>query len=208
MKRTGFSLLELLVVIAIIGIISAVIFANVGQGSAQSRDAERKSDLRNLQSALELYKLKNDRYPAGCRPVGQWSGQLGTNYQCPDGTGQYIVGLAPEFIKTLPTDPKLNGLDTGYVYTTDTTGTVYKLMARKTVESENVSYSSEFKSCEVAPGYCDRTVAALFSKPAHCEEGNTIFRTTYAVWAGYPFEPDSNINQNERQRERVICDIP
>lgn len=187
---------------------SAVIIANVGQGSAQSRDAERRADLRNLQSALELYKLKNSRYPAGCKAVGEWSGQQGTVYQCSGGSTQYIVGLAPEFIKTLPTDPKLNGTDSGYVYTTNAAGTVYKLMVKKTVESETVTYANEFKSCEIAPGYCDATVAAGYNKPTNCEEGNSVFMTSYAVWAGYPFEPDTNPLRIERERERVICDIP
>jgi type II secretion system protein G len=61
----GFTLIELLVVIGIIGVLTgAVIIAlNPGARIAQSRDGVRKSDLHQIQSALELYRSDKGRYP-------------------------------------------------------------------------------------------------------------------------------------------------
>lgn len=212
MKRTGFTLIEVLVAVAIIAILAAVMYSNFGQSSAVTRDAERKADLRAVQSALELYKLKYGRYPERCAvtsPSMPWSGQDGTSYECDDGSGQYIVGLAPEFMPVLPYDQKINGANSGYVYTTNTEGTVYKFMAKNTVESEVVGVKNELKSCELGGGACD-SVYTTGSKPAWCDVNNSNFQKTYAVWGGYPFEPnagDSNQNRAERMREAVICNI-
>ncbi len=213
-KRLGFTLIEILVVITIMGILSAVVLANLGEGQAQARDAERKADLRSIQSALELYKLKYGRYPAGCRAPGRWSGQIGTAYQCGGNNSQYIVGLAPEFIPVLPSDAKLNGTDSGYVYTTNAQGTVYKLMARLTVETEadtlssTEAFSNDFKSCATNINGTDICDAIMPSnpRPAHCERTNIIFQTSYGLWGGFASGNTANIV--ERDTEAVICNIP
>lgn len=53
----GFSLIELLVVIAMIASLLAVLFPNFMAMRQRARDAERKSDVTQIQKALELYKL-------------------------------------------------------------------------------------------------------------------------------------------------------
>lgn len=150
MKRlnAGFTLVEIVVVVSIIAILAAVIYANFGQAGAQSRDAKRKADLRTMQSAIELYKNENGRYPEGCNGPMVWSGEANTNFACSSGN-QYIVGLAPKYIPVLPKDPKTGSGDYGYVYLTNDEGTVYKLVARKSVESEQLNYDSDFKACDV-----------------------------------------------------------
>lgn len=171
----GFTLIEILVVLTVISILSSVVYMKFNSSSAQARDAERQADLRNLQNAIELYKEKYGRYPEGCNGPDQWAGQLGTTYACNgstgiyanyDGTGEYIIGLEDEydkdndgdktdmlpfvgeFIPVLPKDPKLNGDDSGYIYVTNDKGTVYKLMAKNTVESETVKQAHPFASCD------------------------------------------------------------
>jgi len=153
--KNGFTLVELLVVVSVIAILSAVLYANFNDAKKQSRDAERKSDLRNIQSALELFKNKYGDYPEGCNPAGSWSGQIGTSYVCPGGVGQFIKGRNvegtyrdfAEFMPVLPADKKLNGVTSGYVYTVNAAGEVYKIMALDTVESEVVSETSEYARC-------------------------------------------------------------
>ncbi|MBI4363241.1 MAG: type II secretion system protein [Candidatus Doudnabacteria bacterium] len=59
----GFTLIELLVVIAIIGFLAAVILVALGSARAKSRDARRISDVKKIQTALELFYADNGRYP-------------------------------------------------------------------------------------------------------------------------------------------------
>jgi general secretion pathway protein G len=52
----AFTLIELLVVIAIIGSLSALFLPNFMAARERARDSQRKSDLRQIQKAFELYK--------------------------------------------------------------------------------------------------------------------------------------------------------
>ena len=61
--KKGFTLLELLVVIAIIGVLSAIVMANLGGSRATGRDSARKQSLVQLRNALEIYYAKNGAYP-------------------------------------------------------------------------------------------------------------------------------------------------
>ena len=54
--KKGFTLIELLVVIAIIGSLSALFLPNFMSARERARDSQRKSDLRQIQKAIELYK--------------------------------------------------------------------------------------------------------------------------------------------------------
>ena len=53
--KKGFTLVELLVVIAIIGLLSTIAFISLNSARAKARDAKRVSDIRQVQSALELF---------------------------------------------------------------------------------------------------------------------------------------------------------
>lgn len=210
----GFSVIELLVVVSIIGILSAVIYANLSEGSAESRDVQRKADLRTLQSAIELYKNDNGRYPEGCNApgsIGNWSGEPGSAYPCASGSSQYIVGLAPKYIPTLPTDPKLNGAS-GYMYTVDAEGMVYKIMAENTVESEDVDALHPFARCgNVADGSteCASVPTAVTGNQPYNTAGNTpnecqynVYKNDYALSGGYANGGWSGVyRDSERARE-------
>lgn len=60
----GFTLIELLVVISIIGVLTTLVAANLNSARERARDAERKSDLKNISTALRLYFNDNGSYPA------------------------------------------------------------------------------------------------------------------------------------------------
>ncbi|MDO8341341.1 MAG: type II secretion system protein [Candidatus Woesebacteria bacterium] len=75
-KLKGFTLVELLVVISLIGVLATLIFANLNAARERARDAVRKSDLRNIQTALRLYYNDNAGYPSnsGYNIIGCGSG--------------------------------------------------------------------------------------------------------------------------------------
>jgi prepilin-type N-terminal cleavage/methylation domain-containing protein len=58
----GFTLLELLVVISIIGILAGLLFVSFTTVQRRTRDAQRKSDLRQYQTSLEAYGNLHDGY--------------------------------------------------------------------------------------------------------------------------------------------------
>ncbi len=64
-STTGFTLVELLIVIAIIGILSAVVLTSLGTARNQGADAARITTLQQVRSALQLYLIDNNSYPAG-----------------------------------------------------------------------------------------------------------------------------------------------
>ncbi|OGG26970.1 hypothetical protein A2960_02375 [Candidatus Gottesmanbacteria bacterium RIFCSPLOWO2_01_FULL_39_12b] len=70
----GFSLLELLVVISIIAIMITLGISSYSTAQKKSRDSKRKSDLKDVQSALEqYYSVCGNIYPI---PVGFYSGGI------------------------------------------------------------------------------------------------------------------------------------
>ncbi len=58
-KKNAFTMIELLVVVAIIGILIAAIVVAFVSARQKSRDARRKTDLKNIQVSLQLYSDDN-----------------------------------------------------------------------------------------------------------------------------------------------------
>jgi len=59
----GFTLIEIMVVVVILGILAAVVVPRVMDRPEQARIAATKNNIRAIQSALDMYKLDNHRYP-------------------------------------------------------------------------------------------------------------------------------------------------
>jgi len=114
--QRGFTLIELLVVIVIIGILSALLMANFVGIRQRARDGQRKGDLRQIQSALELYRADVGNYPAK-------SGKLNA-VSCPN-SGAFVNGNST-YMQKIPCDPS-NG--TIYVYTVGSGNTTYSIFA-------------------------------------------------------------------------------
>lgn len=108
----GFTLIELLVVIAIIGVLMAFLTVTYSAVRQRSRDAQRKSDLRQIQSALELYRADNDSYPSSTptSPFASCAGQF-------LGTGS----TPPVYMSKIPCDPQAANSPYKYIQTSAAT---------------------------------------------------------------------------------------
>jgi prepilin-type N-terminal cleavage/methylation domain-containing protein len=117
--RKGFTLIEILIVVAIIGILASVVLVGLGPVQRRGRDARRISDLRQIQTALELYYNINGSYPA---PAG----------------GNIVPrsALVPAVVPNLPKDP--GGSE--YMYGTDSGNASY-VVGAKLEESGNPAMS-------------------------------------------------------------------
>jgi len=62
-RKKAFTLIELLVVIAIIGILATISVIALQNARAKSRDAKRAGDMKQIQTALELFFNDKNRYP-------------------------------------------------------------------------------------------------------------------------------------------------
>jgi len=93
MKTTkAFTLIELLVVIAIIGILATVSIISLSNARAKSRDAKRAGDMKQIQTALELFFNDNNRYPT----TAEWgTGQLYSTTTNSTSTYMQAIPAAP-----------------------------------------------------------------------------------------------------------------
>jgi general secretion pathway protein G len=60
----GFTLIEIMVVVVIIGLLAAVILPNVFDKVEEARVSKAKSDIQAIETALEMFKLDNFKYPS------------------------------------------------------------------------------------------------------------------------------------------------
>lgn len=58
----GFTMLELLMVMGIIGVLASFVLVTYPAAQKRARDANRKSDLKQYQTALEVYANRNDGF--------------------------------------------------------------------------------------------------------------------------------------------------
>jgi general secretion pathway protein G len=109
-KRAGFTLIELLVVVSLIGVLATLVLANLNAARQRGRDAQRKSDLRNIQTALRLYYNDYNKYPANMASNIAGCGASGTNLCI---WGDPFESGIQTYMSTLPTDP-LPNIDYSY----------------------------------------------------------------------------------------------
>ena len=62
-RQGGFTLIEIMVVVVILGILAAIVVPRVMDRPDDARITKVKSDIRALESALNLYRLDNFAYP-------------------------------------------------------------------------------------------------------------------------------------------------
>ncbi len=104
--KKGFTLIELLITMAIMGILATLIVGGFQSAQLRGRDAQRKSDLKELVNSLELFYNDYGFYPADSS--GQIAGcpyvSGGTSTACAWGTAQFS-DTRTVYFKKLPADP-------------------------------------------------------------------------------------------------------
>lgn len=88
-NKKGFTLIELLVVIAIIGLLSTLSILSLNTARARARDTKRVADVKQIQTALEMYF--ND--------VGSYPVDASTTHGLPIYTSNGV------YLKAIPTPP-------------------------------------------------------------------------------------------------------
>ena len=88
----GFTLVELLVVMSIIGVLAAMGVTSFMTAQMRGRDAERKSDLKQISHALELYFSDHGVYPPANLVI----------------KGSELTDGKTVYFKEIPDDPTLN----------------------------------------------------------------------------------------------------
>lgn len=113
-NRKGFTLIELLVVIAIIGILSTLAVVALNSARQKSRDAKRVSDIKQVQTALELYFGDQNAYPVAATAV-----DLGTTGYTTLSSGGGFAGTATgtTYMGQVPSNPTPGGAAYQYVST-------------------------------------------------------------------------------------------
>jgi len=62
-SRAAFTLIELLIVVAIIAILAAIAIPNFLEAQVRSQVARAQADMRSVATALETFRVDNQRYP-------------------------------------------------------------------------------------------------------------------------------------------------
>ncbi len=101
MNNKGFTLIELLIVIAIIGLLSTLAVVALGSARVKARDSKRLADLKQLQTALELYYTDQNKYPVG---AGINLGDAAS--ACLNNAGFAATGCVSPYMGQVPVDPK------------------------------------------------------------------------------------------------------
>ena len=150
----GFTLVELLVVMAILGILAVVSLANFRTSQMKGRDAQRKSDLRQIANALEAYMSDHGGYPTasngqikacGCKSAVQADACDWDQDEVPN-LREFCDENNTVYMSKVPGDP--TG-DPAYCYWSD--GNSFKLYAK--LENKNDPEAKLDVTCGGTPKY-------------------------------------------------------
>lgn len=117
-NKRGFTLIELLVIISIIGLISSFALISLDSARKKSRDAKQIADLKQMQTALELYFDDKGYYPytidCSVNNESGWVYNNGSIAYSPDGIVRTWSDLESQLRPYMSKLPKLANHGYGY----------------------------------------------------------------------------------------------
>lgn len=125
--KKAFTLLEILVVVGIIAVLVSLGFSSYSTAQKKVRDTKRKSDLKEIQEALEqYYTICNFEYP----------NSVSSDSVCINGQiGESIFCKLTAIMSSVPKDPK-----SGISYCYQKTVNGYVLSTRGNLETEDKKF--------------------------------------------------------------------
>jgi len=115
--KKSFTLIELVVVTAIIGLFASIVMVGIQGARAKARDVQRVQEFEQIQKAIELYSVDNDKYP-----VGEEGGK------CIKDSADLKAALVP-YLAIIAEEPFLSAGRMCYTYFSDANGSGYKIMS-------------------------------------------------------------------------------
>jgi len=100
-RNSGFTLIELMIVVVILGLLATVVMPRILNRPEQARRMKAKIDIRNIESALALFKTDTGRFPTTSEGLQALVSNPGIDGYSPDG-----------YLDKMPLDPWGNS----YVY--------------------------------------------------------------------------------------------
>ncbi|HXV26868.1 MAG TPA: prepilin-type N-terminal cleavage/methylation domain-containing protein [Candidatus Paceibacterota bacterium] len=126
-RLTGFTLLEILLVVAAISILAGIVIVaiNPGEQLGQTRNAQRRADVRTISDAIAQYYLKEGTYPTTFE-TGTTCGNADEQEICKTGASPCYTDLSElttnaTYLVSIPVDPLAESTGSGYYVVRNTT---------------------------------------------------------------------------------------
>jgi prepilin-type N-terminal cleavage/methylation domain-containing protein len=127
-SKKGFTLIELLVTISVISILATFGMALLSGVQKNARISKRIEDLKNIHTALEIYKGVKGNYP------------IVASFSC--ASSVLATSLEPDYMVKVPEDPL--GVDSCYQYISNATD--YKLITHSSVRTSGEMTPAQFNT--------------------------------------------------------------
>ena len=127
LRQSGFTLLEILLVVAAIAILAGIVIVaiNPGQQLGETRNAQRRVDVRTISEAIAQYYLKEGSYPTTFE-TGTTCGNADEQEICKTGASPCYTDLSEltnnaTYLPSIPVDPQAQSTGSGYYVVRNTT---------------------------------------------------------------------------------------
>lgn len=173
-QKSGFTMIELLIVIVIMGILSAVGLGTFTSSQLKARDSKRKSDLKSITNALEVYYNDFGSYPVGNEGAILGCG-AGASESCAAGSIWKNTTNDTTYMVQMPQDPS-----GGTYYYISEDGSSYQIYAHlenekdRDVPVDSNGDSTYYTNPSDSGGSCGIGVCNYGRSSSNVDLGNTL----------------------------------